>query len=179
MLAAPARVPVTHFGSALGQEWYRRKRTLQRRVEQWKALHGPSREVMFLQQHQPGVLGISDFTQLKGDPITIAGVALEHRLFHFRLPYSGWCHVEVIHGGESFVALAEALQNALAGCGGVPAEHRTVSGDSVFSFLRTVVMNLLRRGGYRSIRQGFRELAYDIKGMLALGGVRLAQANSE
>ena len=25
-----------------GQEWYRRKRTLQRRVEQWKALHGPS-----------------------------------------------------------------------------------------------------------------------------------------
>ena len=49
----------------------------------------------------------------------------------------------------------------------------------MFSFLRTVVMNLLRRGGFRSIRQGFRELAYDIKGMLALGGVRLAQANSE
>jgi len=24
------------------QEWYRRKRTLRRRVEQWKALHGPS-----------------------------------------------------------------------------------------------------------------------------------------
>jgi hypothetical protein len=110
-----------------GQEWYRRKRTLQRRVEQWKALHGPSREVMFLQQHQPGVLGISDFTQLKGDPITIAGAAFEHRLFHFRLPYSGWCHVEVIHGGESFVALSEALQNALALCGGVPAEHRTDS----------------------------------------------------
>jgi hypothetical protein len=47
-----------------GQEWFRRKRTLQRRVEQWKALHGPSRQVMFLQQHQPGVLAISDFTQL-------------------------------------------------------------------------------------------------------------------
>jgi hypothetical protein len=41
----------------------------------------------------------------------------------------------------------------------------------VFSFLRTVVMNLLRRGGYRSIRQGLRELAYDIKGMLAPEGV--------
>lgn len=38
----------------------------------------------------------------------------------------------------------------------------------MFSFLRTVVMNLLRRGGYRSVRQGFRELAYDIK---ALSGV--------
>ena len=36
------------------QEWYRRKRTLQRRVEQWRALHGPVQEVMFLQHHQPG-----------------------------------------------------------------------------------------------------------------------------
>lgn len=115
-----------------GQEWYRRKRTLQRRVEQWKALHGPAREVMFLQHHQPGVLGISDFTLLKGEPITVAGAALEHRLFHFRLPYSGWCHVEVIHGGESFVALAEVLQNALALCGGVPAEHRTDSLSACF-----------------------------------------------
>jgi hypothetical protein len=115
-----------------GQEWYRRKRTLQRRVEQWKALHGPHREVMFLQHHQPGVLGISDFTLIKGEPITIAGEVLEHRLFHFRLPCSGWCHVEVIHGGESFVALSEALQNALAACGGVPAEHRTDSLSACF-----------------------------------------------
>jgi hypothetical protein len=44
----------------------------------------------------------------------------------------------------------------------------------VFAFLRTVVMNLLRRGGYRSIRQRFRELAYDIQGMPALGGVAAA-----
>jgi hypothetical protein len=115
-----------------GQEWYRRKRTLQRRVEQWKALHGPSCEVMFLQEHHPGVLGLSDFTQLKGDPITIAGAAFEHRLFHFRLPYSGWCHAEVIHGGESFVALSEALQNALSLCAGVPAEHRTDSLSACF-----------------------------------------------
>jgi hypothetical protein len=115
-----------------GQEWYRRKRTLQRRVEQWRALHGPAREVMFLQHHQPGVLGISDFTLRKGEPITVAGQVLEHRLFHFRLPYSGWCHVEVIHGGESFVALSEALQNALARCGGVPAEHRTDSLSACF-----------------------------------------------
>ena len=115
-----------------GEEWYRRKRTLQRRVEQWRALHGPAQEVMFLQEHRAGVLGISDFTLLKGEPITIGGEVLEHRLFHFRLPYSGWCHVEVIHGGESFVALSEALQNALALCGGVPAEHRTDSLSACF-----------------------------------------------
>jgi hypothetical protein len=40
-------------------------------------------------------------------------------------------------------------------------------------------MNLLFRGGYRSIRQGLLELAYDIKGILALGGVQLAGAITE
>jgi predicted transposase YbfD/YdcC len=48
-------------------------------------------------------------------------------------------------------------------------------GAPVFAFLRTIVMNLLRRAGYRSIRQGLRELAYDIRGMLALGGVQPAE----
>jgi predicted transposase YbfD/YdcC len=51
-------------------------------------------------------------------------------------------------------------------------------GGPVFAFLRTAVMNLLRRGGYRSIRQGLRELAYDIKGMLALGGVTTPDATT-
>ena len=31
-----------------GEEWFRRKRTPQRRVEPWRALHGPAQEVMFL-----------------------------------------------------------------------------------------------------------------------------------
>jgi hypothetical protein len=133
---APQLEPQTlllHLEQAFpGQEWFRRKRTLQRRVEQWRALHGSGHEVMFLQEHRAGVLGISDFTLLKGEPITIDGEVLEHRLFHFRLPFSGWCHVEVIHGGESFVALSQALQNALALCGGVPAEHRTDSLSACF-----------------------------------------------
>jgi hypothetical protein len=120
-----------------GQEWYRSKRTLQRRieqwrVEQWRALRGPAQEVMFLQERRAGVMGISDFTLLKGAPIIVADVVLEHRLFHFRLPFCGWCHVEVIHGGESFVALSETLQNALVLCGGVPAEHRTDSLSACF-----------------------------------------------
>ena len=115
-----------------GKDWLIHKRTLQRRVEQWKSLHGPAKEVIFLQQHQSGVLGISDFTELSGEPITIAGEVFEHRLYHFRLPFSGWCHTELVHGGESFVALAESLQNALAACGGVPAEHRTDSLSACF-----------------------------------------------
>jgi transcriptional regulator with XRE-family HTH domain len=123
------------------QDWQGRERTLQRRVEKWKALQGPDKEVIFLQEHKAGVLGISDFTELKEGSITVAGQVLEHRFFHFRLPFSGWCHTEVIHGGESFVALSEGLQNALAACGGVPAEHRS---DSLSACYRN------RNGNYTS-----------------------------
>ena len=44
-------------------------------------------------------------------------------------------------------------------------------GAPLFSFLRTVVMNLLRRAGFRSIHDGQQVLAYDISRMLALAGV--------
>jgi hypothetical protein len=102
-------------------------RTLQRRVEAWKALHGPSPEVMFELRHVPGMLGFSDFTELTGVEITIAGKPFEHILYHYRLGYSGWQYAQIIQGGESFVGLSEGLQNALFACGGVPRQHRTDS----------------------------------------------------
>jgi hypothetical protein len=34
--------------------------------------------------------------------VTVAGVRLAHRLYHFRLAFSGWQHAEVVLGGESF-----------------------------------------------------------------------------
>jgi hypothetical protein len=102
-------------------------RTVQRRVSEWKAQHGVPPELMFELRHNPGEMGLSDFTQLKGVTITIAGVPYEHLLYHYRLAYSGWQYVQIIEGGESFVALAEGLQNALTACGGVPKEHRTDS----------------------------------------------------
>ena len=89
---------------------------------------------------------------LKGDPITIGGEALEQRLFCFRLPYTGWCHVEVIHGGESFVALSEAIQNTLLLCGGVSAEHRTESAAS------TVVIRARFNGCRRHPQDVFRSV---------------------
>ena len=55
--------------------------------------------------------------------ITGAGVVLGHRLYHFRLAFSGFEHAHVVLGGESFVALAEGLQNALWVLGGAP-RHR-------------------------------------------------------
>jgi hypothetical protein len=102
-------------------------RTLQRRVQTWKVLHGPAPEVMFELRHEPAMMGLSDFTELKGITITIAGQAFEHLLYHYRLAYSGWQYAQVIQGGESFVALSEGLQNALHACGGVPKQHRTDS----------------------------------------------------
>jgi len=102
-------------------------RTLQRRVSDWKALHGPSPEVMFTMRHEPGVMGLSDFTTLKGMQITIGGEPFEHLIYHYRLAYSGWQYAQVIQGGESFIGLSEGLQNALFASGGVPKEHRTDS----------------------------------------------------
>jgi hypothetical protein len=77
-------------------------------------------------------MGLSDFTEMDGLGITVAGVALEHRLYHFRLACSGFEHAHVILGGESYVALAEGLQNALWALGGAPREHRSDSLSAAF-----------------------------------------------
>jgi hypothetical protein len=102
-------------------------RTLQRRVQTWKVLHGKPPEVMFEIRHEPGMVGLSDFTKLKNVQVTIAGQPYEHLLYHYRLAYSGWQYALVIEGGESFVALSEGLQNALFLSGGAPQQHRTDS----------------------------------------------------
>ena len=57
----------------------------------------------------------------------LAGTSLDHRLYHSRLAYSGFEHAHVILGGESYVALAEGLQNALWALGGAPQDHRSDS----------------------------------------------------
>jgi len=102
-------------------------RTLQRRVQLWKANHGAPKEVMFEIRHIPGEMGISDFTELTKVTVSIAGKPFKHLLYHYRLTYSGWEYVEVIQGGESFIGLSQGLQNALKACGGVPKIHRTDS----------------------------------------------------
>ena len=90
------------------------RRTLERRMRTWRALAGPEQDVIFRQQHEPGRLGLSDFTDTSVLGITVGGMALEHRLYHFRLAFSGFEHAHVVLGGESFVALAEGPQ-ALTG----------------------------------------------------------------
>jgi hypothetical protein len=135
LLARPGLRPITVL-----REMQRRhagfsdelRRTLERRIRLWQALHGPEREVIFRQEHPPGQQGLSDFTDAAELGVTIAGVPLDHRLYHFRLAFSGWAYASVVLGGESFVALAEGLQNALWALGGAPLEHRSDSLSAAF-----------------------------------------------
>jgi hypothetical protein len=108
------------------------RRTLERRIRSWRALNGAERDVVFRQEHPPGRLGLSDFTDMTDHGISIAGVPLDHRLYHFRLAFSGWEHGHVVLGGESFVALAEGLQNALWALGRAPLQHRSDSLSAAF-----------------------------------------------
>jgi hypothetical protein len=108
------------------------RRTLERRIRSWRSLHGADQDVIFRQVHEPGRMGLSDFTEMADLGVTIAGERLDHRLYHFRLAYSGFEHAHVILGGESYVALAEGLQNALWALGGSPLEHRSDSLSAAF-----------------------------------------------
>ena len=93
LMAAPAIRPVTVF-----EELQRRypqlprgvRRTLERRIRKWRAKHGPDRDVIFRQVHEPGRMGLSDFTDMGELGVHVAGVPLDHRLYHFRLACSGF-----------------------------------------------------------------------------------------
>src|ERR1700682_4233080 len=122
------------------------RRTLERRIRAWRALNGAEQDVIFRQEHPPGRLGLSDFTDMGDHGVSIAGVPLDHRLYHFRLAFSGWEHAHVVLGGESFVALAEGLQNALWALGRAPLQHRSDSLSAAFRNLdRDAQEDLTRR----------------------------------
>lgn len=122
------------------------RRTLERRIKLWRGLHGPDQEVMFRQIHPPGEQGLSDFTDLADLGVIVAGVELDHILYHFRMAHSGFEHGHVILGGESYSALAVGLQNALFALGGVPLQHRTDSLSAAFRNLdRDAIEDLTTR----------------------------------
>lgn len=126
------------------------RRTLERRIRMWRALNGPEQDVIFRQEQVPGRLGLSDFTDMGDLGISIAGEPLAHKLYHFRLAYSGWQHAHVVLGGESFVALSEGLQNALWVLGAVPEHHRS---DSLSAAFRN-----LSRNAQEDLTQRYEEL---------------------
>jgi len=99
-------------------------RTLQRRLRDWRALHGPEQEVFFPQVHPPGREAQMDFTDAGELRVNIAGLPFPHLFFEFILSYSGWRFVDLAFG-ETFEALQKGLQGALWALGGVPRVVRT------------------------------------------------------
>ena len=101
-----------------------KRRTFERRVREWKALHGSAKQVFFTQEHTPGRLAASDFTSMNELQVTIAGAPFPHLLYHFVLTCSNWEHVTLCFT-ESFASLSAGMQNALWALGAVPERHRT------------------------------------------------------
>jgi len=99
-------------------------RTLQRRIQQWRAAHGPDKLVVLAQQHRPGEAAQTDFTRTAELGVTIAGQVFLHLLCVFVLPYSNWQWATVCLS-ESLTALRRGVQRALFQLGRVPRYHQT------------------------------------------------------
>jgi hypothetical protein len=110
-----------HHGDAYGPG---QLRTLQRRMQEWRALHGPGKEVMFEQKHEVGREGAFDFTDAGELAVTVAGQVFAHLLFQFVLSFSKWRWV-VLAFSETFEALLHGLQDSLAAIGGAPRVWRS------------------------------------------------------
>lgn len=100
-------------------------RTLQRRVEHWRATHDEGAHLaMLAQRHRPGEAAQTDFTSTGELVITITGVLYVHLLGVFVLPFSNWTWVTVCLS-ESMLAIQRTVQRALFQLGRVPQFHQT------------------------------------------------------
>ena len=99
-------------------------RTLQRRLQDWRARNGPEQEVYFPQEHPPGREAQIDFTHCNSLGVSIGGRPYRHLLFQLVLSHSGWRYAEVV-AGETFLALKQGLQNALWHLGAAPQVIRS------------------------------------------------------
>jgi hypothetical protein len=111
-------------------------RTFQRRVRQWRARHGPEKEVYFPQSHLPGEALQTDFTHCYELEVTLAGEPFPHRLCHVVLPYSNWSWGTVCQS-ESMAALRNGVQNAVFRLGRIPTWHQTDNSTAATHDLRT------------------------------------------
>jgi hypothetical protein len=121
-------------------------RTLQRRMRDWRALHGPEKEVFFPQEHIAGREAAIDFTHCTELGVTVRGALLVHLLFEFVLSFSGWMWAELAFG-ETFEALVSGVQGAYWELGGVT---EVVRSDNL-----SAATHELKQGGGRSLNRRF------------------------
>ncbi|MCP4545108.1 MAG: IS21 family transposase [bacterium] len=124
-------------------------RSLQRRVRDWRAVHGPDREVFFPQEHHPGREGAFDFTRGTSLEVRIRGQLFVHLWFVFRLSFSGWTWIDLSFG-ETYEALVLGLQNALWELGGVTKVGRH---DNL-----SAATHELRKSGGRALNSRFKDV---------------------
>lgn len=99
-------------------------RTFQRRVRQWRAKHGPDKEVYFPRHHSPGQLMELDWTNADELKVTIQGKPLKHLFCQCVLPYSDWQWAKRCQS-ESFLSLVGGLQAAFGQLGKKPTHLGT------------------------------------------------------
>jgi len=131
-------------------------RTFQRRVRDWRALHGPDVEAYFEQTAVPGREGALDFTDASDLGVTIEGESFPHLLFEWVLSFSGWTYV-ALAASETFEALVAGLQGAVWTLGAVPAVIRH---DNL-----SAATHELKRSGGRQLTERFRAVLehYDLR----------------
>jgi hypothetical protein len=127
----------------------RHLRTLQRRLREWRALHGPEQEVYFPQEHPPGREAAFDFTSCNDLGVSIGGEPFPHLLFELTLSYSGW-RWQMVAASESFEATAAGVQGALWELGGVSEVLRS---DNL-----SAATHDLRRSRGRALNRRYRDL---------------------
>ena len=142
------------------------RRTLERRIRVWRAEHGPEKEVIFRQTQEAGHLGVSDFTDLKGLGVLVAGAPLDLRLYHFRLPWSGFAHARVVsRRGELLRAVRGVAERARETRGGAAREPH---GQPVGGLPQSLEGG--RRGSDRTLSGGVPALRDDAYPQQSRGG---------
>ena len=93
-------------------------RTLQERLQSWRAKFGPPKEVFFPQIREPGESVQYDWFNANELGVTIAGQPFPHLLGHTVFPYSNWEWAMPCQS-ESSLSLRSGLQAALWAIDGV------------------------------------------------------------
>ena len=120
------------------------RRTLERRIAGWPARSMvPIENVIFRQEHPPGRMGLSDFTDMGGSASRCRG-AFDHRLITSGSAFSGFEHAHVVLGGESSAALAQGRQNAPR-ASAAAEQHRSDSLSAAIRNLDRVAQDDLTR----------------------------------
>lgn len=112
---------IEHYPSRYGESHLR---TLQKRLQFYRAQYGKNKSVIFLQDIKPGQSSQSDWTEMNSLGVTINGQPFDHMIFHFMLPYSHWESIMICHV-ESFDTLSQGYSRATLELGGTLPVHRT------------------------------------------------------